>query len=73
MRDRLQFRLRKLLTKCGLEIARSLHVGYARQFSPHWRSQIGSRKSGWPLLMATALAPCSIKYDSIRVHARKTN
>jgi len=62
--------LRTLFSNLDLELTKTVYLGYSRQFDPKWRAHTPEFRSGWPLLAATAFAPASRKYDSIRVHAR---
>lgn len=62
--------LRALFSKLDLELTKTIYLGYCRQLDPRWRAHTPEFKSGWPLLAATAFAPASRRYDSIRVHAK---
>lgn len=62
--------LDRVLGNAGLTITETLYTGYARQFLPWWREQIGDARSGWPLLLTSAALSPRRKYDSIRIHAR---
>lgn len=62
--------LQRLLSSQGLRISKTIYTGFTRQFSPEWRQQIGSVRSGWPLLLRSVVAQDRSKYDSIRIHAK---
>jgi SAM-dependent methyltransferase len=74
--------LRLMLQKTGFSVTNVNYVGYTRQFLLEWiRSQediwiqIGTgpppdfKSAAWLLLLRTAFASRSAKYDSVRVHA----
>ena len=76
--------LSALLQTHGLKIAQLRHVGYTRQFAPHWiktKNEIwdvigtGSHPNfelaAWILLAQTAFAHPRRKYDSVQIHASK--
>ncbi|ABQ35980.1 class I SAM-dependent methyltransferase [Bradyrhizobium sp. BTAi1] len=64
--------LRRLLERCGLKVTQVRYVGFTRQFLPEWRNKVGSKFSGWPLLMSSGLLRDALKFDSIRIHAART-
>jgi SAM-dependent methyltransferase len=77
--------LRAALQKSGFTVQKVYYVGYARQFHPRWirtqeeiweRINSGPKRSfdraSWELLFRTAFASAAAKYDSVRVHAKRS-